>query len=71
MFINLQYELAGTENRIAVEWMRYNQAVQAYNQNVKSFPKAILAPVFNFRPRPYFSAQGHGPDKGGQQLNKL
>lgn len=62
IFINLQYELAGTENRIAVERMRYNQAVQAYNQNLKSFPTAVLAPVFDFRPRPYFSAQTTAPE---------
>lgn len=61
-FINLQYELTGTENRIAVERMRYNQAVQAYNQQVTSFPTALLAPVLGFQPRPFFSAQVPVPE---------
>lgn len=55
-FTNLQYELAGTENRIAVERMRYNQAVQAYNRQVKLFPTSLISPVFGFRPRTFFQA---------------
>lgn len=54
---NLEYELTGTENRISVERMRYNQAVQAYNRQVKSFPTFLLAPVFGFHDRPFFPAQ--------------
>lgn len=53
---NLEYELTGTENRISVERMRYNQAVQAYNHQVKSFPTFLLAPVFGFHARPFFPA---------------
>lgn len=48
LFINLQYEIAGTENRIAVERMRYNKAVQGYNQLIQQFPNSVLAPVFGF-----------------------
>jgi LemA protein len=55
-FINLQYELVGTENRLAVERMRYNQAVQAYNQKIQQFPNALIAPVFGFRSQPFFQA---------------
>lgn len=47
-FINLQYELTGTENRIAVERMRYNQAVQDYNYKIQIFPNSLLAQVFGF-----------------------
>ncbi|HEY9651851.1 MAG TPA: LemA family protein, partial [Coleofasciculaceae cyanobacterium] len=56
LFINLQYEMAGTENRIAVERMRYNQAVQDYNQQIQQVPNSVLAPVFGFhkyRPVPH------------------
>lgn len=57
LITNLEYELTGTENRIAVERMRYNQAVQAYNQQVKSFPNFLLASVFGFHTRPFFQTQ--------------
>jgi LemA protein len=59
-FINLQYEIAGTENRIAVERMRYNQAVQNYNQQVKQFPNVILAPIFGFKTQPFYPAKTSG-----------
>jgi len=61
-FINLQYELAGTENRIAVERMRYNQAVQTYNQQVQSFPTVLWAPLLGLESRPFFSAQATVPE---------
>ncbi len=48
LFINLQYEIAGTENRIAVERMRYNKAVQGYNQQTQQFPNSVVARVFGF-----------------------
>lgn len=51
---NLEYKLTGTENRIAVERMRYNQSVQAYNSQVKSFPNFLLALVFGFYPYSFF-----------------
>jgi len=57
VFINLQYELTGTENRIAVERMRYNEAVEGYNRQVKSFPNSLVSPMFGFHPRPFFKAQ--------------
>ncbi|NLN59906.1 MAG: LemA family protein [Deltaproteobacteria bacterium] len=55
-FMHLQDELAGTENRIAVERKRYNDAVRTYNIAVKSFPANILAGVFNFAPATFFEA---------------
>jgi LemA protein len=55
-FMRLQDELAGTENRIAVERMRYNEAVKAYNEAVRSFPSNIIAGMFNFKESPYFEA---------------
>jgi LemA protein len=42
-------ELAGTENRIAVERMRYNEAVQAYNTSRRQFPANITAAIFGFK----------------------
>lgn len=56
LFINLQYELAGTENRLAVERMRYNQAVTAYNQKIQGFPNSFLAIVLGFQEKPFFKA---------------
>ena len=55
-FIRLQDELAGTENRIAVERRRYNEAVRAYNQTIRSFPTVLIARMLGFQPRPYFEA---------------
>lgn len=57
LFINLQYEIAGTENRIAVERMRYNKAVQSYNQKIQQFPNSIVANSSGFKSKPFFSTQ--------------
>lgn len=56
-FINLQYEIAGTENRIATERKRYNEAVQTYNQQVSSFPNSLIASIGGFKPKEFFKAQ--------------
>ena len=55
-FARLMDELAGTENRIAVERMRYNERVQAYNTSRRSFPANITATVFSFKEYPLFQA---------------
>ena len=55
-FMRLQDELAGTENRIAVERMRYNEAVKIYNQAIKSFPANLLAGMFGFKDAAFFDA---------------
>jgi LemA protein len=48
-FLKLQDELAGTENRIAVERKRFNEAVQEYNVKVQSFPSNLVASIFGFK----------------------
>jgi LemA protein len=55
-FRDLQAQLEGTENRIAVERGRFNDAVRAYDTAIRRFPAVILAGMFGFTPRPYFSA---------------
>jgi LemA protein len=55
-FARLMDELAGTENRIAVERMRYNERVQEYNTLRRRFPSNITAKVFGFEEYPYFQA---------------
>lgn len=54
----LMDELAGTENRIAVERRRYNERVLAYNTLVQQIPSAWIASAGGFRVRPYFGAAG-------------
>ena len=56
-FADLQAQLEGTENRIATERMKYNDAARAYNTAVRSFPKNIIASIFNFETKGYFSAK--------------
>src|SRR6202451_142526 len=48
-FLRLQDELAGTENRIAVERRKYNETVQKYNTDIELFPNNIAASMFNFQ----------------------
>ncbi len=55
-FRDLQAQLEGTENRIAVERGRFNEAVQAYNTAIKRFPAVIFAGMFGHQPRPYFTS---------------
>jgi len=57
-FLKLMDELAGTENRIAVERMRYNESVKDYNISVRTFPGNIIAGMFNFKTATeYFKAE--------------
>ena len=53
-FIRLQDELAGTENRIAVERMRYNETVKTYNVRIRTFPSNIMAGMFGFTKAEFF-----------------
>ncbi|MGE0451448.1 MAG: LemA family protein [Vicinamibacterales bacterium] len=55
-FNRLMDELSGTENRIAVERMRYNEAVQAYNTSRRQFPSNLTARLFGFEEHPFFEA---------------
>ena len=58
-FLTLQSQLEGTENRIAVERMRYNQAAQAFNTTRQTFPTVLYANFFGdrFKTKAYFQAQ--------------
>jgi LemA protein len=53
-FIRLQDELAGTENRIAVERRRYNETVKTYNIRIRQFPTNIFAGMFGFEKAVFF-----------------
>ena len=55
-FNRLMDELSGTENRIAVERMRYNERVQEYNASTRRFPGNVTAKMFGFKQYPYFEA---------------
>lgn len=57
-FLKLMDELSGTENRIAVERMRYNESVRDYNITVRTFPGNIIAGMFGYKPATeYFKAE--------------
>jgi LemA protein len=56
-FQNLQVQLEGTENRIAVERRKFNESVQQYNTAIKEFPTLIYAGFLGFKERPYFAAR--------------
>ena len=65
-FMRLQDELAGTENRIAVERRAYNETVRAFNAMIKTFPNNFIAGMFGFQPREYFDA-----DEGAKEAPKV
>lgn len=56
-FLELQSQLEGTENRIAVERQRYADVVNEFNTSVRRFPNSIFASIFGFDKKPYFEAQ--------------
>ncbi len=55
-FLELQSQLEGTENRIAVERGRYNETAQAFNQAVRRFPASLIAGMMGFNQKVYFQA---------------
>jgi len=55
-FLELQSQLEGTENRIAVERKRFNESAQAYNTRIKQFPANLIAGFFQFKEKAYFQA---------------
>ena len=55
-FARLMDELSGTENRLSVERMRYNERVQAYNTSRRRFPSNVTAGLFGFKEYPLFNA---------------
>ncbi len=56
-FMQLADELAGTENRISVARMDYNNAVRLYNSKIRRFPTAIIARMLGFEKKEYFKAE--------------
>jgi len=56
-FMDLQSQLEGTENRIAVERRKFNQTTQAYNAYIRKFPRVIYAGWFGFEKKTYFEAE--------------
>lgn len=56
-FLDLQAQLEGTENRITVERMRFNEKAQAYNTYIRAFPNNIFAGMFGFEKKAYFEAE--------------
>jgi LemA protein len=65
-FLDLQAQLEGTENRIAVERMKFNEQAQEYNTYIRKFPKNIYAKLFDFEKKAYFEA-----DKGANKVPKV
>lgn len=61
-FRDLQTQLEGTENRIAVERRRFNETVQSYNVYLQQFPRNLIAGMFGFTPKSFFAAEA-GADK--------
>jgi LemA protein len=56
-FMDLQAQLEGTENRIAVERRKFNETAQQYNTYIRRFPQVLFAGMFNFDKKAYFEAQ--------------
>ena len=56
-FLELQAQLEGTENRIAVERKNFNEAAKKYNTYIRKFPQSLLSGMFGFDKKPYFEAE--------------
>jgi LemA protein len=56
-FLELQAQLEGTENRIAVERKKFNDTTTEYNQYIKRFPPVLFAGILGFKEKPYFDAE--------------
>ena len=56
-FLELQSQLEGSENRISVERMKFNEVTQQYNTKIRSFPNNITAGMFGFEKKGYFQAE--------------
>ena len=56
-FLELQAQLEGTENRIAVERRKFNETTRQYNTYIRKFPKNIVASIFSFDKKAYFEAE--------------
>jgi len=62
-FLQLMDELSGTENRISVERMRYNESVKEYNITVRTFPANIVAGIFGYKPATEYFQAAEGAKK--------
>jgi LemA protein len=56
-FLELQAQLEGTENRIAVERKKFNDTTTEYNRYIKGFPPVLFAGILGFKEKPYFNAE--------------
>lgn len=65
-FLALQAQLEGSENRIAVERKRFNEAVNQYNAYIKKFPQVVVAGMFGFKEKAYFKSE-----KGSENAPKV
>jgi LemA protein len=65
-FLALQSQLEGTENRIAVERRRYNEATKVYNGAIRKFPDSIIANMLGFERKQFFEA-----DKGAEKVPEV
>ena len=65
-FQQLQYELAGTENRLAVARQRYNERVRDFNRKIRMFPASIIAGMLGFEQREYFEI-----DEGAREVPEV
>jgi LemA protein len=69
-FNRLMDELSGTENRIAVERMRYNDRVREYNTSTRQFPANLTAKLFGFKQHPFFEAPAEAQQVPKVNFNK-
>lgn len=65
-FLELQSQLEGTENRIAVERKKFNESVQGYNTYIRKFPNNLIAGMFDFEKSAYFES-----DEGAAEAPKV
>jgi LemA protein len=65
-FLELQSQLEGTENRIAVERRKFNEMAQSYNKSIRTFPRNVIANMFGFERKAYFEAA-----EGAEQVPKV
>ena len=66
-FLELRSHLEGTEHRISVERMRFNEAAGDYNVYLRKFPQAMIAGFRGFRERPYFQGDANAKAEGGER----
>ena len=65
-FQQLQAQIEGSENRIAIERNNFNQTVQSYNLDIRTFPNSLIAKSFGFNKKAYFEAE-----KGAEKAPKF